>query len=77
MSANALRVTPAGAYGKGSAPLKGCIGLLLILNNKHNTATVRPLARLHSKTPPYEKTASLTTLSSSLDVNRQPSTTLG
>ena len=62
----ALRVTRAGTYGKGNAPLKGCIGLLLILNSMHNSATDRRWARLHSKTPPAPKPALLTTLSSSL-----------
>ena len=28
-----------GTYGKGNAPLKGCIGLLLILNRMDNSAT--------------------------------------
>ena len=42
------------------------IGLLLILNNMHNFATYRRMARLHSKIPPALKPALLTTLSSSL-----------
>ena len=62
----APRVTLAGTYDKGNAPLKGCIRLLLILNNKLNTATDRQWARLQSKTPPARKRALLTTLSSSL-----------
>ena len=60
------RVTRAGTPGNGNAPLKGCIGLLLILNKMHNSATDRRLARLHSKTPPARKPALPTTLSSSL-----------
>ena len=48
----APRVTRAGTYGKGNVPLKGCIGLLLILNSKHNSATDRRWARLQFKTPP-------------------------
>ena len=52
-------------YGKGNAPLKGCIVLLLILNNMHKTATDRRWASLHSKTPPAKKPAPLTTLSNS------------
>ena len=62
----APRVTRAVTYGKGNAPLIGCIGLLLILNSMHNSATDRRWARLHSKTPPAKKTALLTTLFSSL-----------
>ena len=31
----------AASYGKGNAPLTGCIGLLLILNSIHNSATDR------------------------------------
>ena len=62
----ATRVTRAGTCGKGNAPLKGCIGLLLILYSMPNTATDRRWARLHSKTPTAIKTALLTTLSSSL-----------
>ena len=50
--------------GKFTAPLKGCIGLLLILNSIHNSD--RRWARLHSKTPPARKPALLTTLSTSL-----------
>ena len=60
------RVTRAGTHGKGNAPHKGCIRLLLILNSMHNSATDRRWARLHSKTPPARKPARLTTLSSSL-----------
>ena len=60
------RVTRAGTYGKGNAPLKGCIWLLLILNSMHNSATDRRWTRLQSKTPPARKPALLTTLSSSL-----------
>ena len=52
--------------GQGNALLKGCIGLLLILNRMHNSATDRRWARLHSITPPARKPALLTTLSSSL-----------
>ena len=59
-------VTRAGTYGKGNAQLKGCIGLLLIADSMHNTATNRRWSRLHSKTPPAKKTAPLTTMSSSL-----------
>ena len=55
-----------GTYGKGNAPLKGCMGLLLILNSMHNSATDRRWARFHSKIPPARKPALLTTLSSSL-----------
>ena len=47
----APRVKRAGTYGKGNAPLKGCIGLLLILNSMHKSATDRRWARLQSKTP--------------------------
>ena len=36
----------AGIYGKGNAPLKGCIGLLLILNSTDNT-TDHKLVRLN------------------------------
>ena len=43
-----------------------CIGLLLILNSMHNSATDRRWVRLQSKTPPASKPALLTTLSSSL-----------
>ena len=59
---NALRVTRAGTYGKHDAPLKGCIGLILILSIMHYPATDGRLARLHSKTPPAKKLATLTTL---------------
>ena len=50
---------------------RGCIGLHVILNSMHNSATDRTLkhhskTRLHSKTPPARKPAILTTLSSSL-----------
>ena len=62
----APQVTRAGTYSKGNAPLKGCIGLLLILNSMHNSATDRRWARLHSKTPPARKSALLTNVSSSL-----------
>ena len=62
----APRVTRAGKYGKGNAPLKKCIGLLLILNNMHNTATDRWWAMLHSEKTPAKKPALLTTFSSSL-----------
>ena len=55
-----------GTYGKGNAPLKGWIGLLLILNSMHNTATDRQCAKLHWKTQPAKKPTPLTTLSSSL-----------
>ena len=48
----APRVTCTGIHGKGNAPLKGWIGLLLILNSMHNSATDRRWARLHYKTPP-------------------------
>ena len=58
------RVRRAGTYGNYNAPLRGCIGLLLILNSMHNTPTDRRWARLHSQTPPAKKTAPLTTLSS-------------
>ena len=34
-------VTRVGTYGKGNAPLKGFIGLLLILKSMHNSATDR------------------------------------
>ena len=54
--------TRAGTYGKGNAPLKECIGLLLILNNMHKSARDRRWARWHSKTPSAKKTALLTTL---------------
>ena len=37
----APRVTRAGIYCKGNAPVKGCIGLLLILNSMHNTSSDR------------------------------------
>ena len=63
---SSIRGTRAGTYGRGTATLKGCIGLLLILNNMHNSATDRRWARLHSKTPPARKPAFLTTLFSSL-----------
>ena len=43
------------------SPLKGYIGLLLILNMMHNTATDHRWARFHSQTPPAKKTALLTT----------------
>ena len=56
------RVTRSGTYGKGKAPLKGCIGLLLILNIMHNSAKDRRWARWQSKTPPARKSALLTTL---------------
>ena len=49
-----------------NATLEGCIGLLLILNSVHNTATDRRWERLNSKTPPAKKTSFLTTLSSTL-----------
>ena len=62
----APRVTRAGTCGKGNAPVNGCIGLLLILNSIHNSATDRRWARLRSKTLPARKPALLTTLSSSL-----------
>ena len=62
----APRVTCAGTYGKGNAPFRGCIGLLLILNSMHNSARDRQWAGLHSKTPPARKRALLPTLSSSL-----------
>ena len=52
--------------GEGNAPLKGCIGLLLILNSMHNSASDRRWARFHSKTLPARKPALLTTLSISL-----------
>ena len=51
---------------KGNAPLRGCIGLLLILNSMHNSATDRRWARLQSKTVPARKLALLTTLSGNL-----------
>ena len=60
------RVTHPGTYGKGNAQLKGCIGLLLILNSMHNSATDRRWARLHSKTPQARKPALQTTMSISL-----------
>ena len=59
-------LTRAGTYGKGNEPLKGCIGLLLILNSMNNSATDRRWARLQSKTPPARKPALLTTPSRSL-----------
>ena len=37
----AQQATRVGTYGKGNAPPRGCIGLLLILNSIHNTATCR------------------------------------
>ena len=58
------RVTRAFTYGKGNAPLKGCIWLLLILNSIHNSATYRRWARFHSKTPPARKPALLITCES-------------
>ena len=61
----APRVTRVGTYGEGNSPLKGYIGLLLILNSIHNSATDRRWARLRAKTPPARKPALLTTLSSS------------
>ena len=60
------RVTHASTYSKGNAPLKGCIGLLSILNSMHNSATDRWWARLQSKTPLARKPALMTTVSSSL-----------
>ena len=62
----AQRIKRTGIYGKDSAPLEGCIGLLLILNSMQNSATDRRWARFHSKTPWAKKTAHLTSLSSSL-----------
>ena len=59
-------LTRAGTYGKGNEPLKGCIGLLLILNSMNNSATDRRWARLQSKTPPARKPALLTIPSRSL-----------
>ena len=72
----APRGTRADTYGKGNTTLKGCIELLLILNSMHNSATDRRWSRSQSKTPPARKPAVLTTLSSSLGVSRQLSTTL-
>ena len=66
IATKAPRVTRAGTYSKGNALLKGCFGLLLILNCMHNSATDRRWARLHYKTPPARKPALPTTLSSSL-----------
>ena len=51
--------TQCGTYSRGNVPVRGCIGLLLILNSKHNTATDHRWARLHSKTLPAKKTALL------------------
>ena len=62
----APRVTRAGTYGHGNAPLKGCILLLLILNSIHNSAADRRWAGFQSKTPLAGKPALLTTLSRSL-----------
>ena len=38
MATKAKRVPCSGTYSKGNAPLNGCIGLVLILNNIHNSA---------------------------------------
>ena len=51
----APQVTRACTYGKGNALLKGCIGLPLILNSIHNTATDWRWVRLHFKTPLAKK----------------------
>ena len=50
----------AGIYGNGNAPLWVFIGLLLILNIMHNSATDRRWARLHSNTPPAKKKSPIT-----------------
>ena len=50
----------------GNATRKGCIWLLSIVNSMHNSAKDRRWALFHSKIPTAEKTAFLTSLSSSL-----------
>ena len=53
-------------YGPGRAPLRGCIGLHLILYSLHSTATDRRSALSHSNTPPFRNRAPLTARSSCL-----------
>ena len=43
------RVTRDGTYGQCNAPLRGCVGLLLIFNSMHNTARDLRWQRLHLK----------------------------
>ena len=59
-------VTRTGTSGPGRAPLRGCIGLHLILHSIHNTATDRRWAMLHLNTPPVRNRSPLTARSSSL-----------
>ena len=55
----APRITRTGTYGSSRAPLRGCIGLHLILYNIQRTATDRPWAMSHSNTPPVTNQAPL------------------
>ena len=71
------RVTHTGTYGPGKAPLRGCIGLHLILYSLHSSVTDRRRAMSHSNTPPVRNRAPLAAWSSSLKgVYHQPSTAL-
>ena len=46
---------PAGTYGPGRAPERGCIGSHLMLYSIQSTATDRRCARSHSSKPPAKK----------------------
>ena len=54
MSNQAPQVICAGTYGKGNAPLRGWIGLLLILKSMHNAVTDQQSARLCCESPPVK-----------------------